>query len=80
MKPVIPQITEIHTVINHVGDDYITLPSCRLHDSASTVITEWEFDEEEIKRIMQGERLRLSILTFDRPLQPVKLEITSEDM
>jgi hypothetical protein len=42
------------------------------------VVTEWEPTEEERARIAAGERIRLSVWTFNSPLQPVLLEVTEE--
>jgi hypothetical protein len=42
------------------------------------LMTEWKLTEEERERIAHGENIRLWIWTFNRPLQPVALEVTDE--
>ena len=55
---------------------YLPLPARRTDDGR--VITEWSLTEEERDRIARGENIRLTLLTFNQPLQPIVLEITSE--
>jgi hypothetical protein len=53
------------------------LPALLFRDGR--VLTEWALSDEEIARLGRGERLRLWVWTFGQPLQPVMLEVTSED-
>jgi hypothetical protein len=55
---------------------YDPLPALLFPDGR--VVTEWEPTEEERARIAAGERIRLSVWTFNSPLQPVLLEVTEE--
>jgi hypothetical protein len=58
---------------------YEPLPAYIEDSPMGTVITEWELSEEERKAIAEGACIiRLSILTFQEPLQPVKLEVIEE--
>ena len=57
--------------------EYFTLPALVYNDGK--VMTEWKFSESEREAIARGENVRLWIWTFGRPLQPIALEVTSED-
>ncbi len=57
--------------------EYDPLPALVFQDGK--VLTEWELTEDERKRLIDGERVRLWVWTFGRPLQPVMLEITNGD-
>lgn len=57
--------------------EYLTLPALVFNDGR--VMTEWQLSQEELGRLQRGERLRLWIWTFGHPLQPVALEVTSEE-
>lgn len=52
--------------------EYITLPAVRLPDG--TVVTRWSLTWKERLLIAIGGSIWLSIQTFNRPLQPVKLD------
>lgn len=56
--------------------EYRPLPARKT--SEGKVITEWQLTDEERWRIAHGENIRLTMLTFNLPLQPVLLEVTSE--
>ena len=43
------------------------------------VITEWQLTEAERNLIARGENIRLHVLTFGAPLQPVRLEVTTPE-
>jgi hypothetical protein len=57
--------------------EYLTLPAFVFNDGK--VLTEWKPSEAERAAIARGENIRLWIWTFGRPLQPVALEVTSEE-
>lgn len=56
---------------------YLSLPARKT--DGGDVITEWSLTDDERDRIACGENIRLTICTFHQPLQPVKLEVTSEN-
>lgn len=56
--------------------EYLPLPAARFADGR--IYTEWKPDEDELARLQRGEAVRLWIWTFNGPLQPVALEVTSE--
>lgn len=53
--------------------EYQTLPSRIAWDGLVT--TEWEPTAEELAMLMRGGRVRIQILTFNQPLQPLKVEV-----
>jgi len=57
--------------------EYLPLPALCFPDGR--VLTEWRLTEEERARLVAGETLRLWMWTFNQPLQPIALEVTSED-
>lgn len=77
MTPVEPT-TGIGRPVIYAKDqpEYIPLPARKTADGR--VITEWTLTEEERQRVALGENVRVTLLTFNQPLQPVMLEITSE--
>lgn len=54
-------------------DEYAALPATV--DAAGVVMTEWELTAEELAMILEGGRVRLWVWTFNRPLQPLALEV-----
>jgi len=76
MMPVYPSTVPAgYKVVIHGKDqkEYITLPS--VMDAAKhEMITEWEPSGEELQHLFEGGRIRLTVMTFGQPLQPVKLE------
>lgn len=79
MNPVEPKIPEGSRLVTFAKDQpqYFPLPASI--DSDGVVQTEWELTEEELEQLLQGGRIRLTILTFNGPLQPVKLEVLEPD-
>lgn len=78
MTPVAPTtLAGTPVVFAEDQPQYQPLPARRTKDGR--VITEWELTEAERLRIAHGENVRLTILTFNDPLQPVLVEITCED-
>ncbi len=57
---------------------YTPLPAICFDDGK--VLTEWVLSEDERARLIAGERIRLWTWTFGQPFQPVRLEVTSEDV
>lgn len=42
------------------------------------VKTEWILTPEEFEKLKLGGRIQLTLLTFGKPLQPIKLEVSNE--
>jgi len=78
MTPVTPT-TGVGSPVVYAEDqpEYIPLPARKTDDGR--VITEWSLTEEERLRIAHGENIRLTLLTFNQPLQPVLIEVTAEE-
>jgi hypothetical protein len=52
---------------------YLPLPASV--DATGVVMTEWEPTAEELARLMDGGRVRIWLYTFNRPLQPIQVEV-----
>jgi hypothetical protein len=55
---------------------YEPLPAYVEDSPMGTAITEWEPTSEERRLIINGANIRISVLTFKQPLQPLKVEVT----
>jgi len=73
ITPVIPGSTEPEVVYAKDQPEYIPLPAHRTEDGM--VITRWSLSIGERLRLLVGGSLWLSVLTFRRALQPVKLDV-----
>lgn len=77
MIPIEPT-TLIGDPVVYAKDQYEYSPLPARKTEEGRVITEWSLTDEERRRIAHGENIRLTLLTFNRPLQPIILEVTSE--
>ncbi len=74
--PPVPQVGAVTVVFAKDQKEYDPLPAiCFPNDPFGVVITEWEFSAEDLARVLAGGRLRLSMWTFRKALQPVRVEI-----
>lgn len=74
MKPITPIVPGFDlpvTVFAKDQPDYLPLPAFRCEDGA--VVTRWRLTFGERLKILLSGDLWLTVLTFHRPLQPVKL-------
>lgn len=53
--------------------EYQPLPAYK--DNEGNVITEWQLTEEEKVKILGGANLRINIMTFNHPIQPISPEV-----
>ncbi len=77
MKPITPVVPGFDLPVTEFAKDqpeYITLPSFRTGDPDGRVVTRWRLTFRERLRILLTGDLWLSLLTFNHPLQPVKLD------
>lgn len=72
MTPVVPGSTTPEVVYAKDQPEYIPLPAYRTDDGM--VVTRWKLSIGDRLRLLIGGSLWLSVLTFNRPLQPVKLD------
>lgn len=72
VSPVIPGLNLPETVFAKDQPEYIPLPAYRSDDGY--VVTRWRLTFRERVRVLLRGDIWLSCLTFNRPLQPVKLE------
>lgn len=76
MSPITPVVPGFDLPVTTYAKDqpeYIPLPSYRCEDESGTVVTRWRLTFRERIRILLSGDLWLSVLTFNRALQPVKL-------
>ena len=74
MTPIDPEIAELD-LVTYAKDqpEYIPLPVRR--DSNGTVVTCWKLSlKERVQMALRG-RFYLTLLTFNKPLQPIRLEM-----
>jgi hypothetical protein len=69
MKPV--KFPGQNVVFGSEQPEYNPLPALRFQDGE--VITCWELTDSDLEKISSSKRIYLSQLTFNLPLQPVKL-------
>lgn len=72
MKPVVPCFNLENVTFAADQPEYIPLPAVRLPDGM--VVTRWKLSWKERFLVGLGGSLWLSVLTFNRPLQPIKLD------
>jgi hypothetical protein len=75
MKPLTPPAYEGTRGVMYAKNQpqYDPLPARLFPDGC--VLTEWQPTAEELARILDGKPIRLWCWTFNRPLQPVALEV-----
>lgn len=71
MKPV--ELKGQNVVYGKDQEQFLPLPACKLEERGE-VITCWEMTDEELEEIKKTKRVYLSQLTFNRPLQALKVE------
>lgn len=78
VSPVIPGIKLPEVVYAKYQPEYIPLPAYRTSDGV--VLTRWKLTWAERFRVTFGGNIWLWVLTFNKPLQPVKLEAVCPNM
>lgn len=75
-----PQAGWIRVVFGENQPEYVALPANRAFMGVDAMLgkveCEWEPTAEELQRLMEGKRVRLTIMTFNQPLSPVLIEVT----
>jgi len=60
--------------------EYTPLPAFINPENNGEVVTKWELTEEEILTIIDTRSIWLSVLTFNKPLQPVFMTTDLNDI
>ncbi len=76
VRPVVKGLEKHEVVFAEDQPQYQPLPAIRAPHG--TILTRWRFTEDERKQIATGADLYLEILTFNRPLQPLKFYVGGE--
>lgn len=76
MNPVSPVIPDINVEVNEVvyakdQPEYQPLPSIKLEDGS--ILTRWMLSEDEKQQVLEQGYIYLEVLTFNKPLQPLRL-------
>jgi hypothetical protein len=79
-SPVVPGRSLPETVYAKDQPPYIPLPVVRLGDETGTVLSRWKLSWRERLSVLWHGDVYLWQLTFDRALQPVKLEASKPEM
>lgn len=78
MKAIAPTTSEGRPVIFAQDQpEYEPLPARLCADGR--VMTEWQLSEDERALIARGENVRLTLLTFGAPLQPILIHVTTPE-
>lgn len=74
MKPV--EFPGVNVVFAKDQPEYVPLPAMKVpNDPQGLIITKWQLSPDELKRIQETGTIHLSVLTFNKPLQPVLLTV-----
>ena len=77
VRPPVVHEGAVYVILGKDQPEYTPLPGAC--DADGVVLTEWELTAEELAAVLAGGRVRLWIYTFNRPLQPVALEVVERD-
>ena len=79
MVPIDPAIESLQFV-EYAKDhpEYLPLPARR--DANGTVVTCWRLTWRERLYVLLGGKFYLTLLTFNRPLQPIRVSIEKPDV
>ena len=78
MKP--QKFIESNVVFAENQDEYLSLPALIQNDEYGTVVTCWGLSFKERLNILFKGTIWLSLLTFNKPLQPILLDINKPEM
>jgi hypothetical protein len=78
VSPVIPGVDATEVIYAADQPQYRPLPALRCLDG--TILTRWEFTEEEKQQVLEQGYIYLAVNTFNMPLQPVIIMVTAPDI
>lgn len=74
MKPI--EFKGANVVFAADQPEYLPLPAMRVpNDPSGLIITKWQLSPEELEEINKTGTIHLSVMTFNKPLQPVLLTV-----
>lgn len=81
MRMVSPDIGLPEVTLAQDQHEYIELTASVLHfnDGSQGLLTRWRLSEEEKQRLVDGEDLFVTLLTFGQPMQPVHISVGRPD-
>ena len=75
MKP--EKFKECNVVYGEGQKEYLPLPALRFDDG--TVVMCWKLSWKELFKVVFSRKVWVSLLTFNRPLQPISVSVDHED-
>ncbi len=75
MNPI--RFEQCNCIMGENQPQYLPLHACRHKDDNGTVTTCWELSFRERLRILFTGKIFLSLLTFDKPIQPQKISLVN---
>ncbi len=75
MKPV--RFKECNVTFGEHQKEYMPLPALRFDDG--NVVMCWKMSWKELFKLMLHRKAWISLLTFNKPLQPIGVSVNSED-
>ena len=61
-------------------EEYLPLPARVYRNEVGEVVSCWEFTDEEIELIIKNKCVYISSMTFNQPLQPLRVTAKSEEV
>ncbi len=80
VTPVIPDKKLREFTFAEHQDQYENLPTYKYDDAEGTVLSRWKLSWRERLRILFTGDMYLRVMTFNRPLQPVMLQVEKPDL
>lgn len=77
VSPVIPDSNPDEVVYAKDQPEYLPLPAVKLYDG--TILTRWVLSEDEKRQVLEQGYIYLEVLTFNKPLQPLRLSAEVPD-
>lgn len=77
MKPI--QFKEQNSRYGHNQDEYNDLFAHKTNDENGIVVTKWKFSFWDKVKILLYRNMWVSILTFNEPLQPIKISMNKKE-
>lgn len=80
MRPVSPNTGAPEITVAENQHEYLTITAAvyEWSDGRKGLLTRWHLTDEDKTRIANGEDVYLMMLTFGKPMQPVKIQVGSD--
>lgn len=68
-----------NVVFGAAQPEYIPLPA-QVNPKSGVVLTCWKLTPEEVKKVQETGVIWVEMLTFNQPLQPIRLDVDKPDI